>query len=58
MLKRSKSKETSGGAIIGMGSQTQRINPSAVMNNNETGADAANDQDFGVRTVYLYTNAF
>ena len=53
MLKRSKSKETSGGVvagassstattIVGMGSQTQRINPSAVMNNNDAGADAAN----------------
>ena len=42
MLKRSKSKETSGGgAIIGMGSQTQRINPSAVMNNDGSAVDAA-----------------
>ena len=47
MLKRSKSKETSGGAaagaIAGMGSQTQRINPSAVMNGEANGE--ANNQN-------------
>jgi hypothetical protein len=47
MLKRSKSKETSGAGGIVVGSQTQRINPSAIVNDT-AGEDVNKAQLIGI----------